>query len=183
LTLENGFVTEYALTLIARTRRQLQVSFNASIFKDPSGEVRGIFASARDITDRVRLEEQLREQQTYLRGLIESSVDGLITVDPEGFITDINEQMCRMTGYQRNELIGSAFKKYFTDPEIAELGVKRTFAKGVVTNYELVLKTKTGRKATVSFNASIFRGADERIQGILASASDISEHAMLHTQC
>src|SRR6185369_9094929 len=87
-TFETGFVTEYALTLVARSRRQLQVSFNASVFKDPSGAVRGIFASARDITDRVRLEEQLREQQTYLRGLIESSVDGLVTVDPEGFITD-----------------------------------------------------------------------------------------------
>ncbi len=182
LTLENGFVTEYALTLIARTRRQLQVSFNASVFNDASGEVKGIFASARDITDRVRLEEQLREQQTYLRGLIESSVDGLITVDPEGFITDVNEQMCRMTGYLRDELIGSAFKKYFTDPESAELGVKRTFAKGVVTNYELVLKTKTGRKATVSFNASIFRGGDERIQGIFASARDISEQARLQLQ-
>ncbi|MCZ7626010.1 MAG: PAS domain-containing protein [Candidatus Methylomirabilis sp.] len=106
-TFEAGFVTEYALTLVARTRRLLQVSFNASVFKEPTGAVRGIFASACDITDRVRLEEQLREQQTYLRGLIESSVDGLITVDPEGFITDVNEQMCRMTGYTRADLIGT----------------------------------------------------------------------------
>src|ERR1051325_5637688 len=119
--------------------------------------VRGIFASARDITDRVRLEEQLRENQAYNRGLIESSVDGLITVDPEGFITDVNEQMCRMTGYLRDDLVGSSFKQYFTDPERAEAGVRQTFAAAVVTNYELVLKTKTGRKATVSFNASVFR--------------------------
>ena len=182
-TFEAGFVTEYALTLISRTRRQLQVSFNASVFKDTEGNVRGIFASARDITDRVRLEEQLREQQTYLRGLIESSVDGLITVDPEGFITDVNEQMCRMTGYSRDELIGSSFKRYFTEPDRADAGVKRTFAEGVVTNYELVLKAKTGRKATVSFNASVFRGGDGgKVQGIFASARDISEQARLQTQ-
>ncbi|MBI1926087.1 PAS domain S-box protein [Candidatus Poribacteria bacterium] len=181
-TFEAGFVTEYALTLISRTRRLLQVSFNASVFKDAAGNVRGIFASARDITDRVRLEEQLREQQTYLRGLIESSVDGLITVDPEGFITDVNEQMCRMTGYEREELIGSPFKGYFTQPERADMGVKRTFAEGMVTNYELVLRTKAGRKATVSFNASVFRAADGRVQGIFASARDISEQARLQTQ-
>jgi PAS domain S-box-containing protein len=181
-TFEAEFVTEYALTLISRTRRLLHVSFNASVFKDQSGEVRGIFASARDITDRVRLEEQLREQQTYLRGLIESSVDGLITVDPEGFITDVNEQMCRMTGYSREDLIGSPFKNYFTDPEQADRGVKQTFAAGVVTNYELVLKTKGGRKATVSFNASVFRAADGRVQGIFASARDIAEQARLQTQ-
>jgi PAS domain S-box-containing protein len=181
-TFDDGFVTEYALTLVSRTRRMLHVSFNASVFKDPAGHVKGIFASARDITDRVRLEEQLREQQTYLRGLIESSVDGLVTVDPEGFITDVNEQMCRMTGYLRDELIGSSFKKYFTQPERADAGVKRTLAEGVVTNYELVLKTKTGRKATVSFNASIFRAADGKMQGIFASARDISEQARLQGQ-
>jgi PAS domain S-box-containing protein len=181
-TFEAGYVTEYALTLVARTRRRRQVSFNASVFKDPSGEVRGIFASARDITDRVRLEEQLREQQTYLRGLIESSVDGLITVDPEGFITDVNEQMCRMTGYSRAELIGSQFKHYFIEPARADAGVKRTLAKGVVTNYDLVLQSKTGRKATVSFNASVFRSTDGQIQGIFASARDVSEQVRLQTQ-
>jgi PAS domain S-box-containing protein len=181
-TFQDGFVTEYALTLVARSRRLLQVSFNASVFKDGSGAVRGIFASARDITDRVRLDEQLREQQTYLRGLIESSVDGLITVDSEGFITDVNEQMCRMTGYARDVLIGSTFKRYFVEPDRADAGVKRTFAEGVVTNYELVLRTKMGRKATVSFNASVFRSADERIEGIFASARDISEQARLQGQ-
>src|SRR4029079_7256636 len=165
-TFDKGVVTEYALTLISRTRRQLQVSFNASVFKDPAGNVKGIFASARDITDRVRLEEQLREQQTYLRGLIESSVDGLVTVDPEGFVTDVNEQMCRMAGYGRADLIGTPFKRYFTEPERADEGVKRTFADGVVTNYQLVLRTKDGRKATVSFNASVYRGAEGDVQGI-----------------
>jgi PAS domain S-box-containing protein len=117
-----------------------------------------------------------------LRGLIESSVDGLVTVDPEGFITDVNEQLCRMTDYGRDELIGSPFKQYFTEPERADLGIKRTLAEGVVTNYELVLKTKSGRKATVSFNASIFRAADGKMQGIFASARDISEQARLQSQ-
>ncbi len=181
-TFDTGVVTEYALTLISRTRRLLQVSFNASVFRDPIGNVRGIFASARDITDRVRLEERLREQQIYLRGLIESSVDGLITVDPTGFITDVNDQMCRMTGYTREELIGSQFKQYFTEPDRADLGVKRTLTEATVTNYELVLRSKTGRKATVSFNASIFRTPDGQVQGIFASARDISEQARLGLQ-
>src|SRR5919197_753383 len=181
-TFEQGFVTEYALTLISRTRRHLRVSFNASVFKDATDNVRGIFASARDITESVRLGEQLQEQQTYLRGLIESSVDGLVTVDPEGFITDVNEQMCRMTGYSRDELIGSPFKRYFTDPDRANAGVKDTLASGVVTNYGLVLQSKSGRKATVSFNASVFRAADQMIQGIFASARDISEQSRLQAQ-
>lgn len=181
-TFEMGIVTEYALTLVSRTRRNLQVTFNASVFKDSSGIARGIFASVRDVTDRVRLEEQMREQQAYLRGLIESSGDGLVTVDPEGFITDLNEQMCRMTGYPRQELMGSVFKRYFTQPDNAEVGVRRTIAEGGVTNYELVLESKGGRKAAVSFNASVFRAPDGHIEGIFASMRDISEKARLETQ-
>jgi PAS domain S-box-containing protein len=181
-TFEMGVVTEYALTMIARTRRHLQVTFNASVFKDAGGVARGIFASVRDVTDRVRLEEQMREQQAYLRGLIESSGDGLVTVDPEGFITDLNEQMCRMTGYSRQELMGSEFKRYFTQPDNAELGVRRTLAEGGVTNYELVLESKGGRKAAFSFNASVFRAPDGHIEGIFASMRDISEKARLETQ-
>jgi PAS domain S-box-containing protein len=181
-TFDMGVVTEYALTMVARTRRHLQVTFNASVFKDSGGAVRGIFASVRDVTDRVRLEEQMREQQAYLRGLIESSGDGLVTVDPEGFITDLNEQMCRMTGYARQELMGSLFKRYFTQPDNAELGVRRTIAEGGVTNYELVLESKGGRKAAFSFNASVFRAPDGHIEGIFASMRDISEKARLETQ-
>lgn len=181
-TFTNGVVTEYALTLVAHSRRMLQVSFNASVFKNESGEVRGIFASARDITDRVKLEEQLREQQSYLRGLIESSVDGLITVDPQGFITDVNEQMCRMTGSARTKMVGSQFKSYFTEPERADIGVKRTLADGIVKNYELTLLHSGGRKSTVSFNASTYRGSDGGVQGIFASARDISDQSRLQVQ-
>jgi PAS domain S-box-containing protein len=180
-TFGDGFVTEYALTLVSRTRRLIHVSFNASVFRD-AANVRGIFASARDVTDRVRLEEQLREQQTYLRGLIESSVDGLVTVDRDGFITDVNEQMCRMTGYERSELIGSLFKRYFTDAERVDIGVKRTFVDGFVTDYALVMKNKSGHKRTVSFNASVFKSGDGNTQGIFASARDISEQARLQSQ-
>jgi PAS domain S-box-containing protein len=181
-TFEAGYVTEYALTLISRTRRHVRVSFNASVFKGTDGDVRGIFASARDIADRVRLEDQLREQQTYLRGLIEASVDGLVTVDPDGYITDVNEQMCRMAGYERTELTGSVFSQYFTDPQAADRGVQETLSRGVVTNYELVLTHKSGRKARVSFNASVFRSGEGRVQGIFASARDISEQSRLQGQ-
>ena len=60
--------------------------------------MRGIFASARDITEQARLQAQLAEERAYNRGLIEASVDGLVTVDESMTITDVNETMCRMVG-------------------------------------------------------------------------------------
>src|SRR5206468_4662347 len=135
-TFAKGVVTDYVLTLATRDRRQLGVSFNASVFRDPSGAVRGIFASARDITDQARLQTQLAEERAYNRGLIEASLDGLITVDPALNITDVNETMSRMSGYSRQELVGSPFPQYFRDPKGAAAGVRLTLDEGAVTNSE-----------------------------------------------
>ena len=85
------------------------------------------------------MQSQLVEERAYNRGLIEASLDGLITVDPMLLITDVNEQMCRMSGYSRAELIGSPFPAYFKDPKRAAEGVRLTLDKGAVTNYELNL--------------------------------------------
>ena len=181
-TLQEGFTTNYELTLRSRHRREILVSFNASVFKDTGGNVRGIFAVARDVTDQRRLEEQLREQQHYNRGLIESSVDALVTVDPDVTITDVNEQMIRLTGYAREDLVGSRFKDYFTEPDRAAAGVRQTLALGSVTNYELVLKSKSGKRTVVSFNAGTFKDTGGQVAGILAAARDITAQKRLEEQ-
>ncbi len=181
-TLAEGSVTNYELLLRSRYRREFLVSFNASVFKDTEGKVQGIFAVARDVTEQRRLEEQLRESQNYNRGLIESSVDALVTVDPDLTVTDVNGQMVKLTGYTRDELIGSSFKDYFTEPELAAAGVRQTLAQGSVTNYELVLKSRTGKRTVVSFNAGTFKDIAGRIAGILASARDITEQKRLEEQ-
>src|ERR1700730_5217783 len=156
-TFERGVVKDYVLTLATRDNHHLRVSVNASVFRASSGEVRGIFASARDITEQARLQTELADQQAYNRGLIEASVDGLFTVNPSLSITDVNETMCRMSGYSRDELIGSRFQNYFTNPKHAADGIRLTFDEGAVTNYELTLRTKDGRESFVSFNAAIFK--------------------------
>jgi PAS domain S-box-containing protein len=53
---------------------------------------------------------------------------------------------------------------------------------GTATNYELVLLGRTDHKTTVSFNALAFRGPDGTVQGIFASARDVSEQARLQSQ-
>jgi PAS domain S-box-containing protein len=181
-TLNEGYVTNYELTFRSRHRRRILVSFNASVFKDTDGNVRGIFAVARDVTEQRRLEEKLRESENYNRGLIESSVDALVTVSPDLSITDVNEQMVKLTGYSREELVGSAFKDYFTEPTRAGDGVRQTLQDGSVTNYELVLKSRAGKRTVVSFNAGTFKDTSGRIAGILAAAREITAQKRLEEQ-
>src|SRR5207244_3387414 len=143
-TLAEGFVTNYVLVLRAKSGKQTDVSFNASVFKDTDGNVRGIFAAARDITEQKRLEEELRQAQNYTRGLIESSVDPMITVDPDLIITDVNEQMVKLTEVPKERLIGSRFDTYFTEPKRAASGVRKTLSESYGTNYELTLRPPGG---------------------------------------
>src|SRR3989442_6774703 len=181
-TFEKGVVTDYVLTLAPQAGKPLQVSFNASIFRDQSGDVRGIFASARDITEQAQLQSQLAEERAYNRGLIEASLEGLITVDPEMSITDVNETMCRMSGYTREKLVGSQFPDYFTNSKYAADGVRVTLDKGAVTNYELTLRRQDGIEILVSFNAAIFKDQAGNVRGIFASARDVTDQAQLQSQ-
>ncbi|MCK4620064.1 MAG: PhnD/SsuA/transferrin family substrate-binding protein, partial [Desulfobacterales bacterium] len=118
---------------------------------------------------------KLENIKAYTRGLIESSPDALVTFDENGVITDVNEQTAKLTGGAREELIGSQFRDYFTDPERAYLGVKRSFEEGKVTDYELVMKSKTGELTVVSYNAIVYMDEKGQARGVFAAARDISE--------
>lgn len=181
-TLEKNIVINYILTLVRKDKKQLIISFNASVFQGTNTKIQGVIATARDVTKQLEMQKKLSEERTYNRGLIEASVDGLITVDSLLAITDVNESMCRMSGYTRKELIDSNFSQYFKDPKQAIEGVRLTLDQGSVKNYQLVLLTKTKKEISVSFNAAVFKNIEGKVQGIFASARDITEQAKLQNE-
>ncbi|MCK5509212.1 MAG: PhnD/SsuA/transferrin family substrate-binding protein, partial [Desulfobacterales bacterium] len=125
---------------------------------------------------------KLENVKAYTRGLIESSPDALVTFDENGVITDVNEQTAKLTGCTREELINSQFPYYFTNPERAYLGVKRSFEEGKVTDYELVMKSKTGKLTVVSYNAIVYMDKKGQDRGVFAAARDISESKLVEKE-
>jgi PAS domain S-box-containing protein len=83
--------------------------------------------------------------------------------------------MDELTGCTRDELIGAPFKNYFTDPDRAEAGINRVLTEGKVTNYELTARARDGTLTDVSYNATVFHDRDRRLQGVFASARDMTE--------
>jgi PAS domain S-box-containing protein len=145
------------------------------VFTDAAGNPLGILAAARDATQQKELEEQLRASQLYTRTLIESNIDALMTTDPLGIITDVNQQMETLTGHSREELIGAPFKEYFTDSGRAEDGIRSVLREGRVTNYELTARAKDGLETVVSYNATTFNDQSGHLQGVFAAARDVTE--------
>lgn len=116
-----------------------------------------------------------RTESSYNRSLIEASLDPLVTIGPDGRITDVNEATTRATGVGREDLIGTDFSGYFTDPGAAKSGYEKVFREGSVRDYELVLKHRDGREVPVLYNASVFRDVDGRVAGVFAAARDITD--------
>src|SRR2546425_669066 len=66
--------------------------------RDSKGKAIGFLLISKDISDEIRLTEELRATQYYARSLIEASLDPLVTISPEGKITDVNEASVQATG-------------------------------------------------------------------------------------
>ncbi|MCD4808605.1 MAG: PAS domain S-box protein, partial [Methanosarcinales archaeon] len=175
LTFETEEVRDYELVMKARDGTETVVSYNASVYKDQTGKVVGAFAAARDITERKGAEQEIQYLQRYTRGLIETSLDPLVTFDQEGIILDVNEATIHATGRGKEELIGTPFADYFTDPDNAYKGAMLTFETGEVRDYELVMKAKNGTETIVSYNASVYKDQTGKVVGAFAAARDITE--------
>jgi PAS domain S-box-containing protein len=141
----------------------------------PDGELLGLVGISRDITERRRSEEALRLAGVYNRSLIEASLDPLVTIGADGRIMDVNAATEVVTGRSRDELVGTDFCDYFTDPEHARAGYRKVFREGMVKDYPLELRHRNGHDTSVLYNASVYRDEKGDVVGVFAAARDITE--------
>ncbi len=177
-----GFVKDYPLAIRHKSGKVTYVLYNATVYKNALGEIQGVFAAARDVTERKQAEDMLRAASLYARSLIEASLDPLVTISAEGKITDVNKSTEDVTGFSRDQLIGSDFSNYFTNPEEARKGYLKVFTEGFVRDYPLAIRHKSGRVTDVLYNATVFRNETGDIQGIFAAARDVTERKQAEEQ-
>jgi PAS domain S-box-containing protein len=162
-----GSVTDYPLTIRHKDGRVTDVLYNASVYKDARGNVLGVFAAARDVTAQ-------KQASQYTRSLVEASLDPLVTISPEGKITDVNEATIKITGVARGKLIGTDFSDYFIAPEKARGGYQQVFSLGFVTDYPLTIRHRDGRLTNVLYNASVYKDVRGNVLGVFAAARDVT---------
>ena len=164
---KEGYVKDYPLAIRHSSGRVTDVFYNATVYRDAAGKVRGVFAAARDVTE-------TKKASQYARSLIESSLDPLVTISPDGKITDVNEATVRVTGVMRDRLIGTDFSNNFTEPEKAREGYQQVFKIGFVKDYPLTIRSTTGKLTDVLYNASVYRDDKDNVLGVFAAARDVT---------
>src|SRR4051812_14139646 len=177
-----GIEDIYELTYIRQDGTRFPAVVSVTALRGETGSIIGYLLIGTDNTarqqieeERMKLDQRLRDQHFYTRSLLESNIDALMTTDPRGIITDVNKQMEALTGCTRDELIGAPFKSYITDPARAEAGINRVLSEGKLTNWELTATARDGKETVVSYNATTFHDRDRSLQGVFASARDVTE--------
>jgi len=127
------------------------------------------------LVEKRRIAEELRTASLYTRSLIEASLDPLVTISPEGKVTDVNAATEKVTGRSRFELIGTDFSDYFTEPHMARAGYLQVFSRGFVTDYPLAIRHQDGHITEVLYNATTYRNEAGEVLGVFAAARDITE--------
>lgn len=163
-----GTAEDYPLTIRHKDGMLTDVLYNASVHRGTEGHVLGVFAAAREVT-------KLREAFRSARAMIESSLDALVAINPEGRITDVNEATTKVTSFARDHLIGTAFSDYFTDPQKANHIYQRVFEEGLAVDYPLTIRGRDGTLTEVIYNATAYRDDDGSVRGVFATARDVTK--------
>ncbi|MDQ1538198.1 MAG: hypothetical protein QOE58_2591 [Actinomycetota bacterium] len=166
--IEKGMAMDCPLTVRHREGSLTEVLYNASVYRDVHGRALGVFAAARAVTGTKRAFESARS-------MIESSLDSLVAISPEGVITDVNEATLRVTGVPREELIGTAFSECFTEPEKADAIYQLVFEQGMAVDYPLTMRHRDGSLTEVLYNASVYRDVGGKLLGVFAAARDVTK--------
>jgi len=182
---KDGFqkdITEFKLT--AKNGEHIYIETKASLLYH-EGEPYGIQGIGRDITDRKRSEEELRESEERYRTILESIEEAYFEVDIAGNFTFFNDSLSKSLGYSNAEVMGMNNRQY-TDEETGKK-VYQTFNKVYTTGkpdkgFDWPIIRKDGTKGAVEASVSLRRNAEGEPTGFRGVVRDISEKQRLEAQ-
>jgi PAS domain S-box-containing protein len=142
-----------------------------------SGEVVGNVGTTRDITERKRVEEEVRTAETRFRASVDHLTDALFIhddQDDQGRVIDVNQQACDSLGYTREELIGMTAFDYDALVDATFMrSIKERVAGGENFSFESAHRRKDGSVFPVEVRVRPFWHGDHRFG--LALARDITD--------
>jgi len=143
------------------------------------GRVAGMVGIMRDITERKRAEEALRESEEKYRTILETMEEGYYEVDLAGNFIFFNDSMCRIQGYPRDELMGMNNREYMDEETTKKVykifnTVFRTGKSAKIYDWQII--RKDGSKADFEASVSLIRDSSGNPAGFRGIVRDITEH-------
>jgi two-component system cell cycle sensor histidine kinase/response regulator CckA len=137
--------------------QEIYVECHAYPIKDSAGNVIRAIETLNDVTDRIRLEQKLKDSEEKYRDLYDNAPDGYYSLAESGPILEANRTFLKMLGYRRDEVIG----KLFIEDLLSDDSVKTCHTKfpelkkaGHMRNLELTMVKKDGTLLPVTMHAT-----------------------------
>ena len=155
-----------------------------TIYDEDDNPIRSI-GTSQDVTREIEQEEHLRRTfeetkalKEYTEHIVENSPSYIVGIDPEGICVSVNDAGCRISGYTREEMIGTNIWQ-LNYPREKFSQVERLFRifeiSGSVKDYEMTLETKSGESRDMSWTSINRYDDDGNLLEIIGVGQDITE--------
>lgn len=178
---EKGIYSTIEEYVDADNRSRFEVVTLTPIYND-KGDIVQILEASRDVTEKVRLEQEALKSNTFLQNVIQSTVDGIIVVNQKGKILLFNEGMERLTGFKAEEMVKHGHISSFCDMDTARENLIKMRSgnygpRGKLNPTNWSIKTITGEEIPVTLSASIIviDGKEAGSVGIFTDMREILE--------
>ena len=176
--LSRGFSEVYEKEYRRKDGTVFPVELRTFTIKDEAGQVAGMWVTVRDITLRKKAETNLRTNEARLRTWFEMPLAGIaITSTEKGWI-QINDRLCEMLGYERQELYGMTWAQITHPDDLAENEAKfASVVRGEADGYAMEKRflRKNGEYLQTDLTVRSSRLADGKMDYIVALIQDITE--------
>lgn len=173
---KTGYVRYENLPLETKDRRHINVEFVSNVYLANNKKV--IQCNIRDITDSARTEEALERSRKEFRDYFDSGSVGLSVTAPDKSWIEVNQRLCKMLGYTREELIKLTWPELSHPDDLNENFILFQQAlDGKIDNYEIDKRfiRKDGSTVYVTLSIVCQRNKDGSVHHFLSSYIDITE--------
>jgi two-component system NtrC family sensor kinase len=155
-----GFVKDFEVEFKKKNGERITVLLTATAKRDEKGTTIGYEGLNIDITDRKKMERELKEANDFLMNLIESSVDGIIVTDMKGDILIFNKGAENLLGYKAEEVVGKMNIRSIYQPGVAKEVMDKLKSPdfggvGKLTSFPIFHRRKDGELIEGDLSASI----------------------------
>ncbi|MGD2034876.1 MAG: PAS domain S-box protein, partial [Bacteroidales bacterium] len=180
-----GEIHEVPMKLRKKNGKYLEVIYESCIIANRDGKFRQTYCTFKDITERNRAEQRLRESEERYRSIINSSFLAIGQYDKNGNVMVANPAMIRMLGYSEAELKKMNFSN-FTHPDDVENDKKnyRELVKGNINNYSLEKRfiNKQSKLIWGKVNVYSCKGQNNEFEYAIKMIDDITEEKLAENE-
>ncbi|UCD71618.1 MAG: PAS domain S-box protein [Syntrophobacterales bacterium] len=179
-----GFVKDFEVDFKRKNGELITILLTAHVLKGPNGGVIGYEGLNIDISQRKRMERELREANEFLANLIESSVDCIIVTDMKGDILIFNKGAERILGYQSEEVIGKMNIREIYAPGVAQEVMQKMRSPdygeaGKLHSFRIVHRNKSGQWIDGDLSASLIYDDQGNEIGSIGIFKDLRERLIM----